>query len=309
MDSYYYELTKMVFNSSLLSKNDFGDTQETIKEKGFEYRVFFSKPNISINKKKIVLFINKRLVKNDVFEKAINGAYEAAVMAINSRCENYFCFLDLELFTNLINVNICVKKSDVRIEEELSIASYIGMVLSHELNQTSNVICIDNLNIRQKTLDNKIINDVSFQQTQQHKQIFERYDPNEQKVSDMFRRQSHEISMQGNLTNSQKEANQETADNWQQIFENVLGVLTKQQGNKLCRVCDKLKGSSLVGLTNPFTLLVQWKTFLLEFDGVDFLTNFLKFEFLNQAFSQKIRNNGLFVVDEWFDGLEWFRYV
>jgi hypothetical protein len=53
------------------------------------------------------------------------------------------------------------------------------------------------------------------------------------------------------------------------LLENFKSLISTFAETPRCKVSQILKESSLVGLTNAFQILVQYKTILLDFDTVD----------------------------------------
>jgi DNA mismatch repair ATPase MutL len=131
------------------------------------------------------LFINKRLVKDKEFQREVKLAYEMTVMSCNVTLDDYFCFLDIEFFERAsLNSNVCVKKSEVALQDADKYAKYIGIVLGEALKKLENVRNLSNLKMHQKTLDNRIAGDSNFKDfwKDKYQLIQERHDPSQQKL-------------------------------------------------------------------------------------------------------------------------------
>ena len=106
-------------------------------------------------------------------------------MSCNVTLDDYFCFLDIEFFErSSLNSNVCVKKSEVALQDADKYAKYIGLVLGEALKKLENVRNLSDLKMHQKTLDNRIAGDSNFKGaiSDKYQLIQERHDPSQQKL-------------------------------------------------------------------------------------------------------------------------------
>ncbi len=61
--------------------------------------------------KKIILWVNQRLVRSDSMDNLVNKIYSEACLNINKKEFGYFCFIQLEIHPNLLDFNLVADKS------------------------------------------------------------------------------------------------------------------------------------------------------------------------------------------------------
>lgn len=104
---------------------------------GYYIELFLSEPNTKVKKKTNALFINRRLVKNDLLIKGIEEAYTKNNIFGTGIGSLQFCFIVMTVPPNTIDVNIHPKKEKVKFLNEKETINEICEKVKEIVNERS----------------------------------------------------------------------------------------------------------------------------------------------------------------------------
>ena len=115
------------------------ELQDNLPGCNLSVNLLYVRPNDVKGHKRVILFINNRLVKYNLISNKITKAFSDVLMTVDEKLESYLVYLEIEIDKNLLDVNLSADKLTVRMIKEQQISSYIYSILISSLKETMNV--------------------------------------------------------------------------------------------------------------------------------------------------------------------------
>lgn len=305
-----------------MTHEDFGYKRITYSDgKDLYFNILFSRSNIPIKKKKIVLFYNGRKFKNKDLETHINIAYYRAANSINDVSRSYF-FLGMfydssNELDKAIEIDTCSKKESIFIENISGIGALLGANLQNFIKELAGYRIYEDSSVnKQRSRRATAGNGKSQQQYDKH-----RHDPDSTLLTQYYSKtpevSSHKVrsEREGDLCRSQvltqfedKEIQREESSDGRMEEEEVDEDRIVKMDNPLytkhgeeyykqleLNVSDRLnsflKECSLVGILEALQMVVQYRSKLYVIKCEKLLPKWIKHDWLTKVtFSFKEKN-------------------
>lgn len=135
------KLFKQELNDELFVFDNKNDKNEGISEKNlkninadFKFECYYTKPSANIQKRKLILFVNNRLVKNDLIQKLFDQTYSKFLI----KKGNYFSYLSITCPPEMIDVNVAANKSKIFFLNEDILFTHFQNLLEEQLQEEIN---------------------------------------------------------------------------------------------------------------------------------------------------------------------------
>ena len=102
--------------------------------KNFKFVCYHTKPSNYINKSKLIIFVNNRLVKINSLKKIFNDTYNKFLV----KKGNFFAYLSITCPPELLDVNVKANKSEVFFQNEEQLLENFGNLLESVLREEIN---------------------------------------------------------------------------------------------------------------------------------------------------------------------------
>ena len=106
---------------------------KSINEK-FKFECYYTKPSAALQRQKLILFVNNRLVKNTLIQKLFDQTYSKFLI----KKGNYFAYLSITCPPEMIDVNVTANKSMIFFLNEDKIFEHFQNLLEEQLQEEIN---------------------------------------------------------------------------------------------------------------------------------------------------------------------------
>ena len=135
------KLFKQELNDELFVFDNQNEKDEGISAKNlkninadFKFECYYTKPSANIQKRKLILFVNNRLVKNDLIQKLFDQTYSKFLI----KKGNYFSYLSITCPPEMIDVNVAANKSKIFFLNEDILFTHFQNLLEEQLQEEIN---------------------------------------------------------------------------------------------------------------------------------------------------------------------------
>ena len=300
---------------STLKKSFLLEIEDSLKNGTLKFKSILTKPNDSLVNKKMIVFINNRLVEYKELEKNIRFMYNDISLCLSKVLNSFFVFLEIEVNPVLLDFNISADKKEVKLVKEKEIIKFIIESFENLLKENMNV-----KNFRlEKVQFNYFGKNNGLGSSEKKTKSYVRNDPEEIKMEfftqNSFRKSKdnksslsiksrymkriqtndHYNKVQNNIKFEKYKAsnNNNKIENYIKIkndfkMEEENNISKDHQNKNLfenSNSSELLLKSTFIGLISPFEILIQYNESLIQFSSVNFCKKYF------QIFSENLIYN------------------
>ena len=301
---------------STLKKSFLLELEDSLKNGTLKFKSILTKPNDSLVGKKMIVFINNRLVEYKQLEKNIRFMYNDVSMCLSKVLNSFFVFLEIEVNPVLLDFNISADKKEVKLIKEKEIIKFVVESFENLLKENMNVknYRLDKVQFNyfgkknslrssekkncthvrndpeeikmdfftqksfKKSIDNK--NSLSIKSKYMRKRI---------QTNDYFYRSNNQIIESNNNENNNK------IKNYMKTKMEEKGDLTYNKENKNlfenCNSSKLLLKSTFIGLISSFEILLQYDESLIQFSSINFCKKYFQIFLENLIYNREMNFN------------------